>query len=444
MPNRSLLRKLHSHRNLSAAWQALQKRPHSHGLSGQTIEQFGQNVTNELKVIRRELKSNNYRFSPVKGTVKYEKRLDGKVKPRPLRSSDIRDRVVQKALARIIEPRLIKIHGLLNAASFGYVAGKGIRDALLKIVSLYRSGNPVVLEADLEDFFGSVDQAKLLQDMIFPSLEDRTVDDLISKGLAQEVGNRDELSDDESKLFPEANIGIPQGGGLSPLFANVYLSTFDKKMLEAGYGLIRYADDFVVMCKDEKEAAAAYALAKNILEDQLHLKLHPLGPPGKSKTSIRRLTQSGVEFLGTGYNGNTMWPAHKNLGKLFKRIQEITEYDKSSKLSNMLYSVKNIVQGWVSAYCHTSLESHIIKIDNLINLRVGLAAYRMSWKSKPGPLSARQRESSGIPDTLTFLKEVRAKLKTKFKDAFFGVHMRNTGKRITSPRKIRKAAAIAK
>jgi retron-type reverse transcriptase len=217
-----LLQQVQKPSNLQAAWSEIKKNPRSHGLSEQTIEQFGSNLPQELRNIRRELRK-GYRFGRVRAILKIEVRPDSKIKKRPLRSPEVKDRVVQRAIARVIEPFLIKRYDLLNAASFAYLRRRRMRDALVRMIELHQTGKRFILEADLENFFGSVNQQKLLSGLIFPALPDATINGLIAEGIAQEVGNLDEIAADDRHLFPESTIGIPQGGGLSPLFANVYL-----------------------------------------------------------------------------------------------------------------------------------------------------------------------------------------------------------------------------
>ena len=217
-----LIERLHRFSTLRNAWSGLDKNPRSHGLSPQTIEQFSLNLRANLKSLQREIKTGTFRFSAVKASIKRERRPSGEIKPRPLRSAEVRDRVVQRAIANIIRPSLTKKYHLKNKASFAYLPRMGVKDALRRMVELYKLRRPVVLEADLENFFGTVDQRKLLDEMVFRALPDPSLNQLIREALTQEIGNKNELSEEDLKLFPEGDLGIPQGGGLSPLFANVY------------------------------------------------------------------------------------------------------------------------------------------------------------------------------------------------------------------------------
>jgi len=270
----TLLHKVQIPRNLDRAWRELNKsNSSSHGLSLETVEQFSRNSTSNLKKIRKQLRTDEFKFSGIRAVVIPEKKPSGEIKRRPIRVPEVRDRVVQRAVVNIIEPYLNQKFNLRNDVSFAYLKDRDVRRAMLRVIGLHRKGNPIVLEVDIKDFFGSVNRDKLLEEMVYPQLPDGTLNEMIKNALNQEVGNLVE-TDSDWELFPDC--GIPQGGGLSPLFANVYLHGFDREMVENGFGLVRYADDFVVMCKDEDEARHAYEKAVDILEGKLGLSLHKL------------------------------------------------------------------------------------------------------------------------------------------------------------------------
>lgn len=401
----TLLQKVQTLSNLRRAWADLNKaRPLSRGLSSETILSFGTNLESNLKSLRKQLRSGIFKFSPVRAVTKTKKKTSGKIKKRGLKIAEIRDRVVQRAIARIIEPILEKHFDLRNEASFAYLTGKdkGVRPALMRVISLYKKHNPHVFEADIEKFFDTVDKEKLLNEMIFPKLPDTSLNILIKESLEQAIGNLNSIADDDLKLFPDT--GIPQGGALSPLFANVYLSEFDKEMLQAGFGLIRYADDFVVMAKTTDEAKRAEDLSRIILEGRLRLKLH------KDKTRTISVTRDHFEFLGVRYNGQRIWPAKDRINELKAKIRIITEFRTDKKLSRVLVEIINVIQGWLSSYCFTDVEPHLTDIESYIQGRIGICGCRMGWLNKECALSIRQYRFSGIPDLKEFLLKQRDNL----------------------------------
>lgn len=109
-----------------------------------------------------------------------------------------------------------------------------------------------MLEADLINFFGTVDKDSLLNDVVFKRLSDTTINTLIQQALNQSIGNLDSFNVEQKKYFENIDKGIPQGNALSPLLSNIFLSPFDLRLQDKGFKLVRYADDFVIMCISEK------------------------------------------------------------------------------------------------------------------------------------------------------------------------------------------------
>jgi len=418
---KSLLEKLYTPTNLTKAWKQLNKSNRSsHGLSSMTIENFGRNFDSHRRRIRKELREGAFKFSKVRAKVLTQKKPSGEIKRRPIRVSEIQDRVVQRAIANIIEPILRKKYQLRNIASFAYLEERDIRKALIRMVTLYKKGNPVVLEADIKNYFGTVNKDNLLKEMIFPALPDVSLNGLIEQALNQEIGNFHEIEQGDWELFLDT--GIPQGGGLSPLFANVYLNEFDKEMLAAGYGLVRYADDFIVVCKCEKEAVRAHEKSIDILEKRLGLELHELSTNGAGKTRIVRFTQVNFEFLGIRFDGKHLYPGKKTSKNLETRIREITEFGDDRSLLDVLSELKFTVEGWIAAHCYTKMEEYLPKIEDNLNLRLCGCAHRMGWIKKDGLLSTRQRKFSGLPCLVNYLNDRRKNFTAEelsvFKDNF--------------------------
>src|SRR5690242_15562565 len=261
-------RQLSSPELLLSAWKKLSKKKHSRGFDEQTIEEFRRNLDQNIRKISSELRTGTFEFTPLLGCLP-EKPGGGR---RPIKIPAVRDRVVSKAIQLLISPKFDRYN---LPCSFGYIPRVKVADAVECVKRLAGMGKVWVLEADMSEFFDTVDQT-LLMDRFVREIRIRSLEDLIRRALRTEVGNLDCFRPDEREMFPAPDSGIPQGGVLSPMLANFYLYPFDKGMSHAGFDLIRYADDFVVMCRSENEARIAYDLAKRILEDDLRLKLHPL------------------------------------------------------------------------------------------------------------------------------------------------------------------------
>jgi group II intron reverse transcriptase/maturase len=200
----------------------------------------------------------------------------------------IYDRVCQQALLNRLEPIFEPV---FDEANFGYRRGRSTQDALRKVWREIKSGREWIVDADLKDFFGSVDHTKLLA-LVAQRVADGRVLRLIEAMLcAGSYG--------QGRLFPTER-GTPQGGVVSPLLSNILLTPFDWEMRRKGYQLTRYADDWVVTCKSAAEARAAVAAAQRIL-NELGVQLHP------QKTRIVHV-EHGFEFLGYKIKrGKRLW-----------------------------------------------------------------------------------------------------------------------------------------
>lgn len=393
----TLYEKLATRPNLHKGWRKLNKNPRSHGLDGVTIKDFQQNLPANIQTIWKQLKQNTFEFLPPRGHL-IDKSPD---KKRPLKIPAVRDRVVCQGILNIIKKYF---KGLNYKCSFAYIEERGREKALAEIIRLREKGFWYVLEADIKGFFDEVDQ-ELLLEKIFNRLPDRTLDGLIRKSLASEIGNKTQFDHGELEYFPDGSVGIPQGGILSPLFANVYLSHFDKEMLEQRFKLVRYADDFVVLCKKSEEAKRAREFASNFLERNLKLKIH------ETKTKITNFGE-GFDFLGITFNHQSMVPNRKTREKFEDKIREITSPKKLRNLIESLNKLKLTAVGWGHAYsfCHgenikygnSVMEKIYGKLNSVIE--EGLQALLTYCDLLPkGKLRGFHYRVLGIPDMMKFL-----------------------------------------
>jgi RNA-directed DNA polymerase len=326
--------------HLQQAWKRLAKKKHSRGFDMQTIENFGSQLDQNIRQISRELRSGRFEFTPLLGCL-LDKAGGGK---RPLKIPAVRDRVVLKAIHLLIAP---KFHKYDLPCSYGYVPRIGTSDAVRRVRQLAAEGKVWVLEGDISKFFDTVDRS-ILMDRFLEEIRIPSLNKLISRAVSVEIGNLESFSPFMKDMFPHADSGIPQGGVLSPLLANFYLYPFDRAMSDAGFNLIRYADDFVVMCSSEQRAREAYDLARTILQDNLRLSLHPIGGEG-SKTKIT-LYSKGFMFLGLHFQGGMVYPSSKAVKKFRERVSDITDVRHGFSLLPTLESLKHVIDGWAHAY----------------------------------------------------------------------------------------------
>jgi RNA-directed DNA polymerase len=276
----SLIDKVYAPQNLQSAWERVRANQGAPGLDGMTIEKFAEHAAERLQQLSQDLRDRTYRPQPVR-RVLIPKSGGGQ---RPLGIPTVRDRIVQQALRQILEPIF---EAQFSPRSHGFRPGRGCTTALDVVDRAVRYGYEWVVDADLQRFFDTVDHERLLA-ALNEEVADGSVLRLIRRILQAGVS-----LPETAELEPTA-LGTPQGGPLSPLLANVYLHAFDVQMVAAGYGLVRYADDFVIFAKSESEAVAALELARAILEGPLGLRLHP------EKTQVVSVT-AGFAFLGYHY-----------------------------------------------------------------------------------------------------------------------------------------------
>ncbi len=264
-------------KNLERAWERVRANRGSGGVDGQSLEAFGGQLSEQLEQLRQELKDDGYQPQPVR-QVPILKAGGKPGEQRMLGIPTVRDRVCQQALLNRLEPIFEPV---FDEANFGYRRGRSTKDAMRKVWKEIQSGRRIV-DADLKDFFGSLDHEKLLT-LVAQRIADGRVLRLIP-GAAQ-----------GGKLWPGAAFSnrardSARRGSLVPAASNVLLTPFDREMRRKGYQLTRWADDWVITCKSAAQARAAVAAAGKILE-QLGVQLHP------RKTRIVHV-QNGFEFLG--------------------------------------------------------------------------------------------------------------------------------------------------
>lgn len=416
--SKTILEKIASKENLIFAWSKLDKHNKaSHGLSGQSIQDFQDNLEDKILSISKQLLSKTYIFS--KNRAVLIPKSNGKL--RPLQVPEISDRLVLKAIAIELEEQVKDIIDKSTGVSFAYQKRLGIKDAFLTIISHYDQGCKFTLEADLINFFGEVNKEDLLNNIVLPKLTDSSLNELITSALNQQVGGLEKFSNEQKSYFNDINRGIPQGNPLSPLLSNIYLSPFDLYMKSKGFRVVRYADDFVVLCKSKDECVKAHKACEKILMD-LKLKIHELGEHGK--TRILDIDKDSLTFLSITFNGKIFFPSTENYERLKSKIRDICNGKVQYNLLTLLKKLNNTFDGWISAFYFTHMEIYNPDIDYFINRQLLLCLSKHHWKFTPKSigklpakfrqkgessdcLSASQRRFSGIPIYMETVNEKR-------------------------------------
>ena len=398
----NLLNKISSVESLRLAWAKLEKfNKESHGLTGETIAEFELNKEDKILSISKRLQEGTYQFSPYRAVLIPK----SKGKFRPLQIPEVSDRVVIKAIAIELEEHFKELLEKSRGLSFAYQKGLGVKEAVEKINEYCQNGYSYVLEADLINFFGTVDKDSLLNDVVFKRLSDTTINTLIQQALNQSIGNLDSFNVEQKKYFENIDKGIPQGNALSPLLSNIFLSPFDLRLQDKGFKLVRYADDFVIMCTSEKECEEAYIECCTVLEE-LNLNIHKLEEGGKTRI-VNFNKHDTMDFLSVTFDGNMFYPSFANVERLKNKIRDVCNGKDKYCVSTLLIKIKNKLDGWVSAFYYTDIQRYSSEIEAFINRQLYLSLAKMGWKftaSSLGKLPHKFRHKNESPKCLSFLQ----------------------------------------
>jgi RNA-directed DNA polymerase len=358
----SLVDKVYKKKNLELAWQRVRQNRGAAGIDGESIAAFEENLTENLNRLHEELKADTYRPQPVRQKMIPKPGQPGK--ERPLGIPTIYDRVCQQALLNRLEPIFEPV---FDDANFGYRKGRSAKDALRKVWRELKEGQEWLVDADLRDFFGSVDHEKLLT-LVSQRVADGRVLRIIESILKAGCYARGKT------LLTEQ--GTPQGGVISPLLSNILLTPFDWEMRKKGYSLTRYADDWVVTCKSRSEAQAAVAAARKVLE-KLGVRLHA------DKTRVVHV-RHGFEFLGfkikrgkqtslrlpsakirsgVAPGSRYAYPREKSIRHFKEQIRARTRRKAPIGTEVLIAQINPVIRGWGTYYC----KAHVRKLFNQLN-----------------------------------------------------------------------------
>jgi RNA-directed DNA polymerase len=358
MVRSSALRTISDKEFLRKAWRVLSKRNIlSKGLDNVTIKMFKSRLDDNLDQISTELRAGKYQFNKLRA---HAMKKAGSSKLRPLQIASVRDRVVMKAIALFIEPAF---RGFDLPCSFAFIKGRGVQAAIKRIQELVEQGNNFYFQADIINFFGTVDR-NALWTMFSRHVRQRSILPLLQQCFNLELESLENHESEFQKLFLGTDSGIPQGGVLSPMLANFYLHEFDRRMLARGFNLVRYADDFVVMCNNEALARQAYDFAKQTLTT-LGLSIHPLGDPG-SKSRIGNFSKDHLTFLGVYFEGKEVIPAGKVIDRFKIKVTEVLKPTSGVSLFKTLQGLTNLINGWGQFYKAMRVKDIYMRLDDFV------------------------------------------------------------------------------
>jgi RNA-directed DNA polymerase len=345
----SLIDKVYRPTTLYAAWLKVKARKGKPGSDRQSLEDFERNLEANLERLHRELVDGSYRPRPI-----WRKYIDkpGSKEKRPLGIPCVRDKVVQAALVLVLEPIF---ENEFATQSYGFRPGRGCKDALREVDRLLKDGYVHVVDADLKAYFDSIPHDRLL-DEVRKNVADGRVLELLEAFLKQDIL--------EGLALWSPEQGTPQGAVLSPLLANVYLHSVDVAMTQAGFHMVRYADDFVVLCRTQEDAQTALAKVGELMAAK-GLTLHP----EKTRLVDARTWGEGFDFLGYHFERGTRWPRKKSLKKLKDTIRRKTRRSNGNSLSAIIADVNMTLRGWFEYFKHSNRRS-FPKLDGWIRRRL--------------------------------------------------------------------------
>lgn len=363
MNNASAIYEISSTSSLREAWRQISKKNmQSKGIDNVTIKSFKNNLDKNLEDISKEIRAGEFKFNKLRAR---PIKKAGSSKPRPLQIATVRDRVVMKALALHIGPTFQKLD---QECSYAFIKGRGVNKAVTRIQELVQQGHKYYFEADIINFFGAVDR-EVLWTKFSRRVRQRSLLPLLRQSFDLELGNLESFKTELQELFASANSGIPQGGVLSPMLANFYLYEFDRAMMRKEFKLVRYADDFVVMCESLERAKQAHKEGKALLHS-VGLCIHELGPD--SKTRLGEFTKDGLIFLGIRFEGKEVFPTSKAVGKFKTKVEETLTSSSGNSLFKTLQKLTNLINGWGNCYKKMKVGKTYLELDSFIKSKVQL------------------------------------------------------------------------
>jgi RNA-directed DNA polymerase len=356
----SLIDKVERPTTLSAAWRKVASNGGAAGVDRQSIERFGVNSDGYLGELSQSLKDRSYRPQAVR-RVEIPK---GDGKTRPLGIPTVKDRVVQTALKFALEPIF---EAQFLDGSYGFRPGRSCKDALREVDGLLKEGYTFVVDADLQSYFDTIPHDRLMQ-RVEGRISDGAVLELIGNFLKQDI-----LHGMQS-WTPTG--GTPQGAVISPLLANVYLHPLDVLMKEGGYRMVRYADDFVILCSSREDALAGLEKVRAWVGEN-GLALHP------DKTHVGNCLQpgEGFEFLGYRFEAGKRQVRKKSLQRFKERMRNTTRRTAGKSLAQVVSELNPMLRGWFNYFKHAS-EKTFPTLDAQIRRR--LRAMLRKQAKRPG------------------------------------------------------------
>jgi RNA-directed DNA polymerase len=355
--NKAMMEQVLAAENLQRAWRRVKSNAGAPGVDGMTVEAFPVLVREDWPRIRSALTEGTYRPAPVRRV--FIPKPDGS--QRPLGVPSVLDRVIQQALAQVLTPLF---EGGFSNHSYGFRENRNAHQAVRDVEVCWKEGRRYAVDCDLKSFFDTVNHNRLMG-QLREKIRDRRVLELIRRYLKAGV-----VLPDGSR---EATLqGVPQGGPLSPLLANITLDPLDKELERRGHQFARYADDFLVMVKSAKAAERVMASLTRFVEGRLNLVVN------RAKSKAAPLKQ--CTFLGflIGARGRAAWTT-KAHARFKQRVREITRRNRGHRVQDVIDELRRYVVGWLNYFGLSDTYTALLELAEWVRRRVRLY-YWKQWK----------------------------------------------------------------
>jgi len=325
-----LFDKVFSERNLLAALQQVASKRGAAGVDHVSVDQFARGPPENLWEVSDQLKHGTYQPQSIR-RVHIPK--PGTNETRPLGIPTVRDRMVQAAVVNVVEPIFERDFA---EQSYGFRPGRGCKDALRRVDQLLKAGHVHVVDADLKGYFDSIPHDRLMT-RLKEKIADGPTLSLIESFLKAQI------LDEMREWTPMA--GAPQGAVLSPLLSTVHLDPLDHLMAREGFEMVRYADDFVILCRTPEAASRALELVRGWVAEN-GLELHP------TKTTVVDARTEGFDFLGYHFRGAKHWPRNKSVQRLKDTIRAKTKRTNGHSTPAIIADLNRPLCGWFAYFQH--------------------------------------------------------------------------------------------
>ena len=355
-----LLEKILSNDNLNQAFKKVKSNKGAGGVDGMNVDELLSFLKNNGRQLKQQLMDGKYKPNPVR-RVEIPKETKGEF--RKLGVPTVVDRVFQQAITQVLSPIYEE---QFSENSYGFRPRRGAHDALKQCQTNVNDGYVYVVDMDLEKFFDTVCQSKLIE-VLSRTIQDGRVISLIHKYLNAGVISKG--------IFEKTEVGMPQGGPLSPLLSNIMLNELDKELIRRGHRFVRYADDCMIFCKSRKSAERTLENIIPFIEGKLFLKVN------RDKTCVEYISK--VKYLGYSfyrYRGKCRFRVHpKSIAKMKDKIRELTNRNNGWGNEYRALKLTQFIRGWVNYFGMADMKNILSQTDEWLRHKIR-AIYWKQWK----------------------------------------------------------------